>query len=211
MILKDIRREFQKGALSKKSVDANPFKQFNVWISEAKDNKEIIDSTAFSVSTISKDNRPHSRMVLLKDVTEKGFIFFTNYDSKKGIDINQNPNASFLFYWDQLERQVRIEGKLEKIRDSDSDKYYQSRPYGSRIGAWASEQSKELVSRAELELNIAKYIAKYPMNPPKPVNWGGYILIPDYFEFWQGRKSRIHDRIVYQLIEDNWKIVRLSP
>lgn len=211
MKLKDIRREFQKGALTRKSVNNSPFEQFNTWMDDAKNEKEILDPNAFAISSVSSNNRPHSRMVLLKEFSESGFVFFTNYESNKGMEIINNPYVSFLFYWDKLERQIRIEGKLEKLSNADSDEYYNSRPYSSRIGAWASAQSRKIENRAELEKEIAKYILKHPINPPRPEHWGGFNLIPDYFEFWQGRSSRIHDRIIYELSDNNWNISRLSP
>jgi len=211
MKLKDIRREFQKGSLTRKSVRTSPFEQFNLWMDDAKNTDEILDPNAFAISSISENGRPHSRMVLLKEFSESGFVFFTNYESNKGMEIENNPYVSFLFYWEKLERQIRIEGKLERLSDVESDEYFNSRPYSSRIGAWASAQSRKINNRAELEKKVAKYIITYPLNPPRPEHWGGFNLVPDYFEFWQGRSSRIHDRIIYELNNSSWDISRLSP
>jgi pyridoxamine 5'-phosphate oxidase len=164
-----------------------------------------------TLSTVSGDCKPSSRVVLLKQFDNSGFVFFTNYESQKGSDLANNPNACLLFFWDSLERQVRIEGTVEKIRPGESDDYFQTRPYTSRIGAWASVQSRQLSGRFELMKKVAVLMAKYPKNVPLPPFWGGYRLKPNSFEFWQGRESRLHDRVKYTLENTVWNVIRLYP
>ncbi|MCX6155820.1 MAG: pyridoxamine 5'-phosphate oxidase [Candidatus Kapabacteria bacterium] len=206
----DSHNDYGKFKLDLKSIEKNPFEQFNRWLSDAQ-KADFIDANAMSISTVNADGKPSSRIVLLKQFDENGFVFFTNYQSRKGKDIEVNPNICALFFWDKLERQIRIEGTIEKISLLESEQYYHSRPYQSRIGAWASEQSQILESRFTLIRKVAKYITKYPINPPLPPFWGGYRLIPEYFEFWQGRESRLHDRFSYQKGDRNWEIQRLYP
>jgi pyridoxamine 5'-phosphate oxidase len=191
-------------------VNLNPFIQFEKWFDEAI-KAEMLEPNAMVLSTVSNENKPSSRVLLLKKLDDKGFIFFTNYESRKGNEIANNPNASLLFYWDQLERQIRIEGIIEKITFEESDDYFQTRPYTSRIGAWASKQSQLLKSRTILVKDAAFLMAKYKTHVPLPPFWGGYRLIPTAIEFWQGRDSRLHDRIKYELIENEWQICRLYP
>ena len=208
--LYNLRRSYTKSELKVSSVNHNPFIQFEKWFDEAI-KAEMLEPNAMVLSTVSIENKPSSRVLLLKKLDEKGFIFFTNYESRKGNEIANNPNASLLFYWDQLERQIRIEGIIEKITFEESDDYFQTRPYTSRIGAWASKQSQLLKSRTILVKDAAFLMAKYKSNVPLPPFWGGYRLIPTAIEFWQGRDSRLHDRIKYELIENEWQICRLYP
>ncbi len=200
-----------KKKLSESGVSSNPFNQFGLWFDEAS-KSGFIDSTAMSLSTASKDGKPSARMVLLKKFDESGFEFFTNYESRKGKDLKENPQACLLFYWDKLERQVRIEGRVEKVSKKESEDYFATRPFKSRLGAWASHQSTVIESRTVIIKEFVKYFMKYgSKNTPLPPYWGGYRLIPDAFEFWQGRTNRLHDRILYTKKKDNWEIKRLAP
>jgi len=209
--ISDIRKEYIKGSLSINEVSENPMDQFKLWFDQTLSSNLFYDPTAFTLSTCGNNMNPHSRVVLLKDFGKDGFTFFTNYDSRKGRDISENNNVSMLFFWDRLERQVRINGKASKISSDQSDEYFNSRPYESRIGAIASNQSKTLNSKNELEERIIQLKNKYPENPKRPDNWGGYNIEPSYFEFWQGRESRLHDRIVYELINNEWTRRLLNP
>lgn len=206
----ELRREYSKDKFDEDSASNNPFSQFEIWFQEAI-NSNLIEPNAMVVSTVDTNNKPSSRVVLIKKVDERGFVFFTNYSSRKGNEIESNPNGSILFYWDKLERQVRIEGKIEKTSVEESDEYFQSRPYESKLGAWASEQSKVLNSRFKLIRKVAGLVAKYPTHVPLPPFWGGYRLVPEYFEFWQGRPSRLHDRIAYNKENNEWIKSRLYP
>lgn len=208
--ISQIRRDYNKGTFSENTAQSDPLEQFKIWFQNAID-VQMLEPTAMTLSTVSKEGKPSSRVVLLKSYDERGYVFFTNYESKKGNDMFDNPNISLLFFWDKLERQVRIEGKVEKISAEESDEYYQTRPYTSRLGAWASQQSRPLSGRFKLLREVAKVMAKYPVNPPLPPFWGGYRLVPEYYEFWQGRESRLHDRIIYTLNENNWNKARLYP
>lgn len=205
-----MRRDYSKAALTENSVDQNPFKQFDIWFNEAI-GAEMLEPNAMVLSTSNIEGKPSSRVVLLKNFNELGFVFYTNYESRKANEIDENPNASLLFYWDKLERQIRIEGKIEKVSFEESNEYFQSRPYTSRIGAWASKQSNLLKSRFSLMKDVALLMAKYPKDVPLPPYWGGYRLKPTRFEFWQGRQSRLHDRIQFNFDGDTWKIQRLYP
>jgi pyridoxamine 5'-phosphate oxidase len=189
----------------------DPIEQFNKWFADA-EIEGIEEPNVMILSTTGVNQRPASRIVLLKDCTINGFSFFTNYGSKKGRQISENPFGSLLFPWHTIERQVRVEGKIEKLSEEISDQYFKSRPAGSRLGAWASQQSTEIPSREFLENREKEFILKFKDGIiPRPPDWGGYILRPDLFEFWQGRKSRLHDRFQYTLEKDSWKITRLSP
>jgi pyridoxamine 5'-phosphate oxidase len=208
--ISDIRRDYKKYSLNRRSLEQNPVKQFEKWIEQAI-KMDFFDPTAFALSTVGANGRPSSRMLLLKGFNESGFVFYTNYKGRKGLELENNPFGSMLFFWDKYEREVRIEGRIEKISKEESEKYFVTRPYTSRIGAWASKQSEILSSRGHLIKEAAKYMLKYPLNVPLPDSWGGYRLIPDEFEFWQGRESRMHDRFKYTLENDIWVINRLFP
>ncbi len=207
--LSNLRKNYEKGELLEDKIHSNPFKQFSVWFEEVL-NSNIYEPNAMILATAS-DNKPSARVVLLKGFDEIGFKFYTNYNSRKGQDLSVNPNAALLFYWMELERQVRIEGRIEKLSREESLEYFNSRPLESRYGALASNQSEIIPNREYLEKKFSELKEKYGFNPPMPENWGGFILKPNLFEFWQGRPSRLHDRIVYERTESNWKIYRLSP
>ena len=209
--LADLRKNYSLGSLDIADADPNPFRQFDVWFKQAID-AQLPEPNTMTLATVDPRGRPSARIVLIKGVDERGFVFFTNYESRKGLELAQNPHASLLFYWIELERQVRVEGAVVKTSDAESDTYFASRPVGSRIGAWASEQSKVIESRAALEAREREFIAQYGDNPPRPPHWGGYRLIPDAIEFWQGRPSRLHDRLLYTRSGNaDWTIARLSP
>jgi pyridoxamine 5'-phosphate oxidase len=209
--LNNIRREYKLNKLSEKNVRNNPFAQFSVWFSEVL-KAGLIEPNSMALSTTNKNKRPSARIVLMKDFDETGFTFFTNYESKKGKDLTENPFAALLFYWIELERQVRIEGRVKKLNKTQSELYFHSRSFESRLSAIASAQSKIIIDRTYLEKKLQQVKAKHPDgNLPLPDFWGGYKLIPNYFEFWQGRENRLHDRIAYKWHKKNWKIVRLAP
>ena len=210
MDLHNIREDYSKQALSEKECDALPIPQFEKWLNEAI-RSEVNEPTAVNVATLDTNGRPSSRMVLLKEVNPQGFVFFTNYHSRKGRALEANPYAALTFFWPELERQVRIEGRVQKLDEAASDEYFESRPYTSRIGAWASEQSEVIENQAVLVKRAAVVGLKHPLHVPRPPHWGGYLVIPDCVEFWQGRPSRLHDRIRYRLHEGNWIKERLSP
>ena len=196
--------------LDEGDVDRDPLKQFGVWMVEAI-HAQVPEPTAMSLATVGADGRPGGRIVLLKGLDPKGFVFFTNYQSRKGKDLAAHPFAALTFLWKELERQVRIEGAVEKVSADESSAYYLTRPLGSRIGAWASPQSEILENRAWLENRWADLAREHGENPPRPAHWGGYRVLPEYLEFWQGRRSRLHDRVAYTRIEGQWKIARLAP
>lgn len=209
--LYNYRKEYNLMKLDRPDLLSDPIEQFNKWFADA-EIEGIEEPNVMILSTTGVNQRPASRIVLLKDCTTDGFSFFTNYGSKKGQQISENPFGSLLFPWHTIERQVRVEGKIEKLPEEISDQYFKSRPAGSRLGAWASQQSTEIPSREFLENREKEFILKFKDGIiPRPPDWGGYILQPDLFEFWQGRKSRLHDRFQYTLEKDSWKITRLSP
>jgi pyridoxamine 5'-phosphate oxidase len=197
--------------ISEKSVDKNPFTQFSLWYNEAL-KAGFLHPDAVALATSSKEGKPSARMVLLKGFDNTGFVFYTNYDSRKGKELSENPNASLLFYWDKLDKQVRIEGKIEKISRSESEEYFRLRPRGSQLGAIVSDQSDVIESRDVLDKRFSELEEKYKDKEiPMPLNWGGYKLIPVTFEFWHSRPDRLHDRIRYTLKHKDWVIERLAP
>lgn len=210
--ISDIRTDYKLRSLNEADVSPDPIAQFTSWWDEAV-NSKIEEVNAMTLATVTSEGRPSARIVLLKGFDEKGFVFFTNYQSKKGKELEDNPHAAMVFFWKELERQVRVEGGIEKISEEESDAYYQSRPAGSRIGAWASPQSEVIDGREILENNFKALEKKFETGSiPRPGHWGGYILRPSLIEFWQGRSSRLHDRIQYNLQPDNnWAIQRLAP
>jgi len=211
MDLGDYRREYTKGGLRRKDLNDNPFKQFEKWFLQA-DQANIQDASAMSLATVSKGGKPSLRTVLLKTFDADGFVFYTNYASQKSQQINQNANVALLFPWTELERQIEITGKAEKIPTSESLKYFLSRPKGSQLGAWASNQSSPITSRNLLEIQLNKIKQKFKTGEiPLPDFWGGYRVIPEKIEFWQGGAARIHDRFEYRRIENGWEILRLQP
>jgi pyridoxamine 5'-phosphate oxidase len=189
---------------------ADPFTQFAAWMNDAL-KADVLDPNAMTVATVDSDNKPSARVVLLKAFDATGFVFFTNYESKKGRDLDANANASFNFFWPQLHRQIAICGSVEKTSREESEKYFKSRPIDSQLAAWASAQSSEIASREFLEERFNEFRKKFDTQVPLPPFWGGFRLTPDKFEFWQGRQNRLHDRIVYTLDGDAWQMSRLSP
>jgi len=208
--LRDIRINYALHHLLEVNIDKNPFVQFKNWFGLVLE-KKIFEPNAMTLATATKSGIPSARVVLLKGFDETGFTFFTNYNSRKGKELSENPFASVVFLWLQLERQVRIEGKVEKISREESQEYFNVRPIKSRLGALASNQSEVVPSRDILENKFAELEKKFGENPPMPENWGGYKLIPTKFEFWQGRRDRLHDRICYEKSGNIWMIRRLSP
>lgn len=207
----DIRTDYKQRSLNEVDIDNDAIKQFENWWEEAIHSK-IDEVNAMTLATATSTGLPSARIVLLKGFDEKGFIFFTNYNSDKGKEIAANPHVALLFFWKELERQVRIEGTIEKVSAKESDDYFASRPAGSRIGAWSSPQSSVIEDREFLEENEIAFKAKFGDNIPRPEHWGGYIVKPERIEFWQGRSSRLHDRIKYTRLQNNtWKIERLAP
>jgi len=208
--LKNLRLNYELDQLLESKVGSDPFIQFRLWFDFVL-KANIIEPNAMTIATANKNGMPSARMVLLKGFDETGFTFFTNYRSRKGKELVENPFASLLFWWKEFERQVRIEGKIEKISRKESEEYFQLRPLKSRYGALASNQSEVVESREVLEYKFADLEKQFGDNPPTPNNWGGYKLIPTRFEFWQGRRDRLHDRICYEKVKDDWKIFRLQP
>ena len=209
----DLRREYHRATLNETGVDASPVVQFERWLAEAVQ-AEVPEPTAMTLATVGDGGRPAARIVLLKGVGADGFLFFTNYDSRKGRELAANPYAALLFHWVELERQVRVEGQVSRASAADSDAYFASRPPLSRIGAWASPQSDPIPDRDWLEREFSSVQERYAADPesiPRPPHWGGYRLLPSTFEFWQGRRSRLHDRIRYRLEAAHWRIERLAP
>ena len=208
--IKDYRTDYGKQELNRKDLPENPIQLFDAWLQEAMDAIEK-DANAFTLSTVDANAFPSTRVLLLKEVSDEGFVFFTNYNSHKGKEMEANPKVALNFFWPSLERQVRIQGLVEKVSEAESDAYFQSRPYKSRIGAWASEQSSSLESRASLEERYLQFSKKYPEHVSRPPHWGGYLVKPQKLEFWQGRSSRLHDRFFFRFTEGRWTADRLAP
>jgi len=207
--IKDLRTDYQKSELNVKDLTEEPITLFQQWLSQAITYSN--DANAFVLSTVNSNAVPSSRVLLLRDATEKGFSFFTNYSSRKSQEIEVNPNVCMNFFWPEMERQVRINGSISRLSEQESDDYFNSRPYESRIGAWCSPQSQVIESREVLENKIQELKKKFPNEVPRPENWGGYTIVPNEIEFWQGRASRLHDRFLYKKEGENWTINRLAP
>lgn len=207
----DIRKDYKQHSLNESDIAANPFVQFEQWWNEAIAS-EIDEVNAMTLATATKDGIPSARIVLLKGYDSDGFVFFTNYNSHKGQELSENPQAALVFFWKELERQVRIEGLVEKVSEAESDAYFNSRPEGSRIGAWASPQSSVINDRSIIESNVDALTKQYSgQSIPRPAHWGGYRVKPQVIEFWQGRSSRLHDRFKFTATGDTWKRERLAP
>jgi len=208
--LADMRKSYELKELDENASLPSPHDQFSVWLDEAIESK-VPEPNAMTLATVGSDLRPSTRIVLIKKLAPDGIIWYTNYDSRKGKELAGNPFACLQFHWVELERVVRIEGRVEKISEQESDAYFNSRPLESKIGAWASPQSQVIDSRTVLVTKAADFAAKFLSNPPRPAHWGGYILRPDSWEFWQGRQNRLHDRLRYTKLADGWVRERLAP
>ena len=205
-----LRKSYERAELDESASAAEPWQQFSTWMNEAIAAR-VPEPNAMTLATVGADGRPSTRIVLIKGLDARGIVWYTNYDSRKGRELAQNAFAALQFHWVELERVVRIEGRVEKVDAEESDAYFRSRPLDSRLGAWASPQSQVISSRAVLVANAAKAAAQHGLNPSRPPHWGGYRLLPDTWEFWQGRKSRLHDRLRYRLVEGTWLRERLAP
>jgi pyridoxamine 5'-phosphate oxidase len=206
----DLRKSYERAELNEDASSADPQQQFSQWLDEAIAAK-VPEPNAMTLATVGSDLRPSTRVVLIKGLDERGIVWFTNYDSRKGRELAANPFAALQFHWVELERVVRIEGQVTRVAPEESDVYFQSRPLDSRLGAWASPQSQVISSRATLVSNAARAAVQHGLHPPRPPHWGGYRLLPERWEFWQGRKSRLHDRISYRLDAGTWIKERLAP
>ena len=209
----DLRQNYTRAGLSEADLNSNPIEQFDIWFQQALD-ADLIEPNAMTLATAAPDGKPTARIVLLKGVSERGFVFYTNYESQKGQQLIANPYGALVFLWDKLERQIRIEGKVEKLTESESAEYFHSRPKASQLGAWASDQSRVIPNREVLEQKLADLQEQYSGDAtvPLPEHWGGFRVVPNRIEFWQGRPNRLHDRLVYDLQADgDWQIKRLSP
>ena len=205
-----LRKSYERAELDETASKADPLQQFDQWLTEAIA-AQVPEPNAMTLATVGPDLRPSTRVVLVKGFDAQGIVWYTNYDSRKGRQLAGNPFAALQFHWVELERVVRIEGRVEKVSDAESDAYFKSRPLDSRIGAWASPQSQVISGRSVLVANAAKYGAQFLLQPPRPPHWGGFRLVPDIWEFWQGRKSRLHDRLRYRMDQGQWQRERLAP
>lgn len=211
MGIADLRKEYTRRGLNEADMAADPIVQFQRWFDEAL-GAGLTEPNAMTLATVGPGGRPSARVVLLKGYDARGFVFYTNYEGRKAAELDASGWAALVFYWAQLERQVRVEGAVERVSAAESDAYYASRPLGSRLGAWASPQSRPIGSRAELEARLAEVEARFAgTEPPRPPHWGGFRVIPDAIEFWQGRPNRLHDRLRYRLEAGAWSIERLAP
>ena len=208
--LADMRKSYQSAELLEDSAQNHPMRQFEQWLQEAIQ-AEVPEPNAMTLATVGSDMRPSTRVVLIKGCDEHGVVWYTNFNSRKGQELAGNPYASLQFHWVELERVVRIEGRVSKVSEEESDAYFHSRPLDSRIGAWASPQSQVIASRAQLVTQAATYMAEFGSQPPRPPHWGGYRLTPDRWEFWQGGVARLHDRLVYRLADGQWDKKRIAP
>lgn len=209
--LQNLRQDYRSASLSKNDVEKNPILQFKKWFADAV-NAQLYEPNVMTLATADSNGKPSARIVLLKGFDQDGFVFFTNYESKKGRELLENPNAALVFFWAELERQVRIDGIVSKVNEQVSADYFHSRPKGSQIGAMASPQSIVIADRSILEKKVEELNVEFAEKEiPKPASWGGYLLQPTLIEFWQGRSSRLHDRIVYELVDGSWEINRLAP
>jgi pyridoxamine 5'-phosphate oxidase len=208
--LADLRKSYERAELHETASHADPLQQFGQWLDQAI-SAQVPEPNAMTLATVDSQQRPSTRIVLIKGVDPRGIVWFSNYDSRKGQELAANPHAALQFHWVELERVVRIEGRVEKIAEEESDDYFNSRPLDSRIGAWASPQSQVISGRTVLVANAAKYAAKFLLQPPRPPHWGGYRLLPERWEFWQGRPSRLHDRLRYTPQDSGWLRERLAP
>ena len=209
--LADLRKSYEQGALEEHESASEPLKQFESWLADAL-TRGIPEPNAMTVATVGADGRPSTRPVLIKGCDTRGIVWYSNYHSRKGRELEANPFAALQFHWVEMERVVRIEGKMEKVSAEESDHYFASRPLTHRIGAWASPQSETIAGRGQIVARAAEFGLKFGLSPPRPEHWGGYRLVPDYWEFWQGRSSRLHDRIAYRLQDDgSWLRHRLAP
>lgn len=210
MDIRDMRRNYEAGPLDEADVAATPVEQFSRWFDEV-NGAGVVDANAMALSTVGADGRPSSRIVLVKQADEQGLVFFTNGASRKGEEMAGNPYACLLFHWREFDRQVRIEGRVEPIGAAESDEYWAMRPHESQVSGWASPQSRPVADRAELERMEAEAAARFPGDVPRPEQWGGFRLVPEAWEFWQGRPSRLHDRLRFELADDQWHLERLAP
>lgn len=206
-----LRRDYLTATLDEADVSPNPFEQFGIWMEQALA-ADVLDVEAMALATASSDGTPSARVVLLRGYDDRGFSFYTNYESSKGIDLAANPKCALVFHWREIERQVRVQGVAKRVSDEESEKYFATRPRGSQLGAWASQQSAVLNNRQELEQHWQALDAEHAdCEIPRPTFWGGYRVVPEMMEFWQGRRSRLHDRLRYSRRRDGWKIERLAP
>jgi len=210
MNIADIRQEYMRAGLAEQDALADPFRQFELWFAAAV-NSALPLPNAMTLATATPAGRPSARVVLLKGADARGFVFYTNYSSRKGNELAANPYASLMICWKELERQVRIEGGVEKVSAAESDEYFASRPLGARLGAWASPQSAVLPDRKTMEEKLAEVTRHHGEQPPRPPAWGGYRVLPETIEFWQGRQDRLHDRLLYRRQDSGWKMERLAP
>ena len=206
----DLRKSYERAELDEAVAALQPLRQFESWLQQAIE-AHLPEPNAMTLATVGSDGRPSTRVVLIKGVDERGLCWYTNFNSRKGQELAANPVAALQFHWVELERVVRIEGRVERVADAEADAYFASRPLDSRIGAWASPQSQVISTRAVLVAQAARYAAQFALSPPRPPHWGGFRLVPDCWEFWQGRKSRLHDRLRYRLADGHWQRERLAP